>query len=153
MPKWWPFGLCLMYEGYMSVCPIYLVETDTFSPGLFYARSTALRLALRIYIDLAHNILPLLKLTTGSSEPILIITDPSSNPIPIILVFSREVSTAHPIPKLYSSTFSTLHELVWWIIVLPDSPTDSRIGSSGWNVTELTVNPWVYIVVRHCFVW
>lgn len=96
----------------MSVWPIYFAEILTFYPALFYDKSIAFKFALSIYIDLAQRTLPFDKLTTGSSDPILTMTDPSSNPIPIILLFSREVSTVHPIPKLYYKIFSTAHELV-----------------------------------------
>lgn len=72
----------------------------------------ALRFTERISIDLAQRTLPLEMLTTGSSDPILIVTDPSSKPIEIILLFYLDVSTTHPIPRLYSRTLSTFHELV-----------------------------------------
>ena len=91
----------------MSVWPIYFAFKLTLSPDLFSVKSTALRLVVYIYIDFAHNTLPLLKLTTGSSEPILITTEPSSNPTPIILPFYLDTSADHPIPKLYSNVFNT----------------------------------------------
>ena len=75
------------------------------SPDLFSSKSTAFKFAVKTYIDFVHKTFPLLKLTTGSSEPILITTDPSSNPKPMILLFYFEMSDVHPIPKLYSRVF------------------------------------------------
>lgn len=77
----------------------------TLSPDLFSSKSTAFKLAEYTYIDFVHNILPWLKLTTGSSEPIRITMEPSSKPNPMIFEFYLETYAAHPIPKLYSKVF------------------------------------------------
>lgn len=58
--------------------PIYFDDIFTFSPDLFSDKSIAFKFAVKIYIDLAQRIFPLERLTTGSSDPILTITDPSS---------------------------------------------------------------------------
>jgi hypothetical protein len=97
----------------MSVCPIYLAEMLVIlSPDLSSPKSVAFKLTFNISIDFAHRTFPFEKLTTGSSDPILTITDPSSKPIPIILLFYFDVSTTQPIPKLYYKTLRTVHELV-----------------------------------------
>ena len=87
------------------MCPNSFDEMLTLSPDLFSSKSTALRLAVYTYIDFVHKIFPWLKLTTGSSEPIRITTEPSSKPKLMMLEFSFETYAAQPIPKLYSNVF------------------------------------------------
>ena len=80
---------------------------STLYPGFVLSKSTAFRFEVRISMDLAHKTLPLFMLTTGSSEPIRTMTEPSSKPNPMILLFYLEVSATQPMPRLYSRILRT----------------------------------------------